>query len=104
MTDKASPRTKSDSLTEKMAKSSKAGHSMTDSAVNSRLIGLFADPKIYAGAIGCFYLIFETLEREMEKEALSDERKLHLNVELEQKYSKKECLFNYLGHRHLPSL
>lgn len=61
-------------LTLKMTRSSKAGHSMTDNAVNSRLIGLFADPKIYAGAIGCFYLIFETLEREMEKKAPSDER------------------------------
>jgi len=63
-------------LTSKMARSSKAGHSMTDAAVNSRLIGLFADPKIYAGAIGCFYLIFETLEGEMEKAAPSDERTL----------------------------
>jgi hypothetical protein len=63
-------------LTLKMAKSSKAPHLMTDHAVNSRLIGLFADPKIYAGAIGCFYLIFETLEREMEEKSLSDERML----------------------------
>ncbi len=63
-------------LTERMAKSSKAGHSMTDNAVTSRLIGLFANPKIYAGAIGCFYLIFETLELKMEKAASSDERKL----------------------------
>jgi heme oxygenase len=70
--------TDGNTLTIKMARSSKAGHSMTDAAVNTRLIGLFADPKIYAGAIGCFYLIFETLEREMEREALSDERKFRV--------------------------
>ena len=65
-------------LTMKMSRASKAGHSMTDAAVNSRLIGLFADPKIYAGAIGCFHLIFETLERVMEKAAVADKRKLNI--------------------------
>jgi hypothetical protein len=69
------------SLTMKLARASKAGHSMTDAAVNTRLIGLLADPKIYAGAIGCFYLIFETLEQEIEKAAMSDQRKILLLME-----------------------
>ena len=66
------------SLTTKMARASKRGHSVTDAAVNSRLIGLFGDEKIYAGAIGCFFLIFETLEKEMVTAAASstDHRKL----------------------------
>lgn len=61
-------------LTVKMMQASKRGHSVTDRAVNSRLIGLFADGKTYAGAIGCFYLIFDTLERELERMSPSDPR------------------------------
>ena len=48
---------------------------MSDTAVNSRLVGLFADKKIYAGAIGCFYLIFDTLERELDRIGSTDPRK-----------------------------
>lgn len=62
-------------LTKKMAKTSRKRHSMTDAAVNSRLVGLFADGKIYAGAIGCFYLIFDTIERELDRIAPTDPRK-----------------------------
>lgn len=61
-------------LSMQMLRASKTGHAKTDRAVNLRLIGLFADRKIYAGAIGCFYYILKEIETQLEQHASSDPR------------------------------
>ena len=44
---------------------SKQTHSISDALVNTRLITILIDRKLYARALGCFYLIFETLENKL---------------------------------------
>ena len=45
-----------------LRQASRRKHSISDALVNSRLINLLVDPKLYARALGCFYYIFNAVE------------------------------------------
>lgn len=61
-------------LYDKIIESGRPAHNLSDSIVNTRLIALFADRKLYARAIGCFYYIFHHLENLLESS--KDHRKV----------------------------
>lgn len=63
-------------LSVSFSKASRSVHSVSDALVNARLLGLFTDRTLYAGAIGCFYLVFEHLETHMEASAAKEPRRL----------------------------
>lgn len=45
-----------------LRQASRKKHSISDALVNSRLINLLVDQKLYARALGCFYYIFKSIE------------------------------------------
>lgn len=49
-----------------LRRASRKTHSISDALVNARLISILTDPKLYARALGCFYYIFEAIERGLE--------------------------------------
>lgn len=56
-------------LTEDLRKASRQVHDISDALVNARLVALFTSRTLYAKAIGCFYLVFEELEKLLGKHA-----------------------------------
>ena len=55
-----------------LRQASRKTHSMSDALVNSRLINLLVDRKLYARALGCFYYIFKSIESGLDLAAQCD--------------------------------
>lgn len=64
------------SLSKKLVRASRKVHSVSDALVNAKLIALFGgDRRLYARAIGCFYLVFSELEECVDAAAAAESRK-----------------------------
>lgn len=55
-----------------LRQASRKTHSISDALVNSRLINLLVDQKLYARALGCFYYIFKCIENGLDLAARCD--------------------------------
>lgn len=81
-----------------MRQSSRKAHSLSDALVNSRLVLLFTDCKLYGRALSLFYYVFCALEKELEasSETLGEKRMLLLRKLYRSKQFQSDLEF-YLG-------
>jgi hypothetical protein len=66
--------TGTDALSIQMRNASKRAHSASNALVNARFVGLLADAKVFARALGCAYIIHREIEHQLDIAVQSDAR------------------------------
>ena len=88
----------SSNLTSEMKKRSRKAHSFSDALVNSRLVLLYSDPKLYGRALSLFLHLFSALEEALESSshALGEKRMILLQRLYRSRHFQSDVEF-YLG-------